>query len=141
MMAPTFTLDYYRRRIPTLGVADRRIALQRRTFLFSSAAALAGALLPRYAAANVPKPASFDTFPPTNSRDAFIDWMAGEPRRGPELPRPALGPLSRCSCGNHDVWNKRNKRAFLMTPREEFVLQAQISAAPTSAPFSTSASA
>jgi len=49
--------------------------LQRRKFLLSAAAALAGAVLPRAATANVPKPSSFDTFPPTNSRDAFVSWM------------------------------------------------------------------
>ena len=46
----------------------------------------------------------------------------GEPRRGPELPGPALGRYQ-VLVGNKDVLDDRNKRAFLMTPREEFVLR------------------
>jgi protein-L-isoaspartate(D-aspartate) O-methyltransferase len=125
MMAPTFTLDYYRRRFPQHyrpGIAYGRFALHRRTFLFSSAAAVAGALLPRDAGANVPKPASFDTFPPTNSRDAFIGWMQSNRGENPNylgLRWSRYEALLR----NRDLWEKRNMRAFLMTPREEFVLK------------------
>jgi protein-L-isoaspartate(D-aspartate) O-methyltransferase len=122
MMAPTFTLDYYRRRILNLGTAGRRITLQRRTFLFSSAAAMAGALLPRYAAANVLKPASFDTFPPTNSRDAFIGWMQANRGENPNFLGQRWGRYE-ALLRNRDLWETRNKRAFLMTPREEFVLK------------------
>jgi protein-L-isoaspartate(D-aspartate) O-methyltransferase len=100
--------------------------LHRRNFLFSAAAALtAGALLPRYAAANVPKPASFDTFPPTNNRDAFVGWMQANRGENPAF----LGQRwSRYEVllRNRDLWEKRNMRAFLMTPREEFVLKQNI---------------
>ena len=97
--------------------------MHRRNFLFSAAAALtAGALLPRCAAANVPKPASFDTFPPTASRDAFVGWMQANRGENPAF----LGQRwSRYEVllRNRDLWEKRNMRAFLMTPREEFVLK------------------
>ena len=45
----------------------------------------------------------------------------GQPRRGRRLPRPALGPLSAARSRHNDVWDRADKRAFLMTPREEFV--------------------
>ncbi len=95
--------------------------MHRRTFLLSSAAALTGALLPRYAAANV-KPMGFDSYPPTTSRDAFVGWMQANRGENPEF----LGlRWSRYEVllRNRDVWDKRNERAFLMTPREEFVLK------------------
>ena len=37
----------------------------------------------------------------------------------------SAGTASRCMVANKDVRDDRNKRAFLMTPREEFVLQAE----------------
>src|SRR6266849_6096085 len=78
--------------------------------------------LPRYAAANVPNPASFDTFPPTTNRDAFVGWMQANRGENPAF----LGQRwSRYEVllHNRDLWEKRNMRAFLMTPREEFVLK------------------
>ena len=83
---------------------------------------MAAALLPHYAKANVPKPASFDVFPPTNSRDAFVGWMAANRGENPaflSLRWSRYEALMR----NRDLWDKRNERAFLMTPREEFVLK------------------
>jgi protein-L-isoaspartate(D-aspartate) O-methyltransferase len=96
--------------------------LQRRTFLFSSAAALAGAAFPPFASANILKPYSYDLFPPMNGRDAFIGWMQSNRGENPVF----LGERwSRFEAlmRNRDVWDKRNERAFLMTPREEFVLK------------------
>jgi len=96
--------------------------LQRRTFLFSSLAVLASATLPRSTAANVSKPYSFDLFPPETGREAFIGWM--QSNRG-ENPNYLGQRWSRYEAlmRNRDLWDKRNIRAFLMTPREEFVLK------------------
>jgi len=95
--------------------------LQRRTFLIGSAATLAGAALPRAAAA-VPKPYSWDAFPPTNNRESFINWMMEN--RG-EDPKYLAQRWSRYQVlvANRDVTNDVNKRAFLLTPREEFTLR------------------
>jgi len=95
--------------------------LQRRTFLIGSAATLAGAALPRAAAA-VPKPYSWDDFPPTNNRESFIKWMVEN--RG-EDPKYLAQRWSRYQVlvANRDVTNDINKRAFLLTPREEFTLR------------------
>ena len=96
--------------------------MQRRTFLFSTAATLAGALLPRYATANVPKPSSFETFPPTTGRDAFVGWMQSNRGENPNFLGQRWGRYE-ALLRNRDLWDKRNMRAFLMTPREEFVLK------------------
>jgi protein-L-isoaspartate(D-aspartate) O-methyltransferase len=96
--------------------------LHRRNFLLSSAAALTGALLPRDTFANVPKPYSFDIFPPTTNRDAFIGWMQANRGENPTFLGERWARYE-VIMRNRDVWNKQNERAFLMTPREEFVLK------------------
>jgi protein-L-isoaspartate(D-aspartate) O-methyltransferase len=96
--------------------------VQRRQFLAGSAGLLASALAPRFALANVPTPFTFDMVPPTGSREEFIKW--GVAQRGEE-PKflgerfDRYGALVR----NEDLWDDRNKHAFLLTPREEFVLK------------------
>jgi protein-L-isoaspartate(D-aspartate) O-methyltransferase len=96
--------------------------VQRRQFLAGSAGLLASALAPRFALANVPTPFTFDMAPPTGSREEFVKW--GVEKRG-EDPKflgerfDRYGALVR----NEDLWDDRNKHAFLLTPREEFVLK------------------
>jgi protein-L-isoaspartate(D-aspartate) O-methyltransferase len=101
--------------------------VQRRTFLLGAGGALAGgalagAAMPRFAWANVPKPYSWDIAPPLDNREAYIGWMVAN--RG-EDPRFLSHHWSRYQAlvHNRDVLDDRNKRAFLLVPREEFVLQ------------------
>jgi protein-L-isoaspartate(D-aspartate) O-methyltransferase len=97
--------------------------LRRRTFL---TAAIAAAAYPRCETlAAVPKPYSWDASPPMTSRDAFVAWM--KENRG-EDPRFLGWRWDRFQAlvANHDVVDDRNKRAFLMTPREDFVLKANL---------------
>ena len=93
--------------------------MQRRTFLTLSAAAAASAALPFEAGAAVLKPYSFDAVPPTDNINAYMRWM--QENRG-EDPRYLRARFERFQnmVGNRDVWDARDKRAFLMTPREEF---------------------
>jgi protein-L-isoaspartate(D-aspartate) O-methyltransferase len=53
--------------------------------------------------------------------EAFVAWMV---KNRNEKPRQLLERFQRFSAlvRNKDLWEARNKRAFLMTPREEFVL-------------------
>jgi protein-L-isoaspartate(D-aspartate) O-methyltransferase len=99
---------------------QRRI-MQRRIFLTLSAAAAAGAVLPFEADAAVLKPYSFEAIPPMDSINAYLGWM--QDNRG-EDPRYLRARFERFQnmVGNRDVWDARDKRAFLMTPREEFCL-------------------
>src|SRR5215831_12374667 len=95
--------------------------MQRRTFLALSAAAAARAVLPFAADAAVPKPYSFDAGPPMDNINAYLRWM--QDNRG-EDPRYLRARFERFQnmVGNRDVWDARDKRAFLLTPREEFCL-------------------
>jgi protein-L-isoaspartate(D-aspartate) O-methyltransferase len=95
--------------------------MHRRTFLALSAAAATGAVLPFEADAGVPKPYSFEAAPPTDNINAYLRWM--QDNRG-EDPRYLRARFERFQnmVGNRDVWDARDKRAFLMTPREEFCL-------------------
>src|SRR5215831_7490145 len=95
--------------------------MQRRTFLALSAAAAARAVLPFDADAAVLKPYSFDAVPPMDNISAFVRWM--QDNRG-EDPRYLRARFERFQNMVHhvDLWEARNKRAFLLTPREEFCL-------------------
>jgi protein-L-isoaspartate(D-aspartate) O-methyltransferase len=99
----------------------QRHVMQRRTFLSLSAAAAAGAVLPSEAGAVVLKPYSFDTAPPMDNVNSYLRWM--QEHRG-EDPRYLRARFERFQnmVGNRDVWDARDKRAFLLTPREEFCL-------------------
>jgi protein-L-isoaspartate(D-aspartate) O-methyltransferase len=95
--------------------------MDRRQALHTSAALASGALLPGLAQAAVSTPYSFDVAPPMGSAEAFVAWMVknrGEKARQLGERYQRFSALVR----NKDLWDDRNKRAFLMTPREEFVL-------------------
>jgi protein-L-isoaspartate(D-aspartate) O-methyltransferase len=94
--------------------------MQRRTFLTLSAAAAASAALPVTARAAMPKPYSWDATPPMDNAANFVKWMRDN--RG-EDPRYLQARFDRFqNMVNHvDLWEARNKRAFLLTPREEFL--------------------
>ena len=93
--------------------------VNRRDFILSSAAAIAGSSLPSFARADVPKPYDWDAVPPLDSRSDFIEWMKAN--RGEDA--KFLGQRFdryRWMVSIRDLFTERDKRAFLMTPREEF---------------------
>jgi protein-L-isoaspartate(D-aspartate) O-methyltransferase len=90
----------------------------RREFLIGAAASVAAAL-PAYA--GPPKPFGPDMWPPMGARSEFVAWMAAN--RGEES--TYLGrryDRYKVLLSFNDLWTQADKRAFLMTPREEFVL-------------------
>ena len=94
--------------------------LDRRHFLLGGVCGLA--VCPAFALADVPKPTPADVSPPTTSREAYIAWMKDNRGEAAEM----LGERwdrYQVLLANKDLWDARNKRAFLMTPREEFVLK------------------
>src|SRR5882672_4591888 len=93
-----------------------------------SAAVLAGAVFPRVARANVPAPYSWDLQPPTTSREAFIKWAVENRGENPKI-LAARWDRYVFLRANHDFVNERNGRAFLLTPRDEFVLKRSIAVA------------
>jgi protein-L-isoaspartate(D-aspartate) O-methyltransferase len=95
--------------------------MQRRTFLRLSAASAASAVLPRGADASVPKPYDWGANPPTGDAAAFIAWMQENRGEDPRYLRPRFDRF-RNMLAHADLWDRRNMRAFLLTPREEFCL-------------------
>ena len=96
--------------------------MNRRQFVFNAACTALASANADFAWADVPKTTLADASPPTNTREAFIAWM--KENRG-ENPTYLGERWSRYKAllANKDLWEDRNKRAFLMTPREEFVLK------------------
>ena len=113
--------------------------MQRRHFLAGAAGLIGGALAPRLALANVPTPFTFDLAPPMDNRDKFVAWGVAQRGEDPKFLGERFDRFG-AMVRNEDLLNDRNKRAFLLTPREKFVLQQNL-AAPTTTPFSTSATA
>ncbi len=96
--------------------------LRRREFLTGAAGLMGSGLLPGFARANVPTPFTFDMAPPMSDRAKFVEW--GVKQRG-EDPKFLGERFARflALVRNEDVTDDRNKRAFLLTPREKFVLK------------------
>src|ERR1700687_2534500 len=96
--------------------------LRRRTFLGCSASALAAAFFSGLARARVPSAYSWDAAPPLDNPVSYMKWM--EANRGEDSDflswRWSRYEALRV---NRDLWDERNMRAFLLTPREEFVLK------------------
>jgi protein-L-isoaspartate(D-aspartate) O-methyltransferase len=97
--------------------------MERRTFLTLTAAAAAtaaNAALPFRARAAVPKPYSWDAAPPMDNAANFIKWMQDNRGEDPRFLRSRFDRYQNM-VGHQDLWEARNKRAFLMVPREEFL--------------------
>jgi len=97
--------------------------LNRRQFLAASSGLVAGGLWPALSfGANVPSPFTGKEPVPLANREGFIKWMAEN--RGED---PAFLALRYdrylAMLRNKDLWDERNKRAYLFTPREEFTLK------------------
>jgi protein-L-isoaspartate(D-aspartate) O-methyltransferase len=96
--------------------------MDRRTFLTGAAAAAASAGLPYLAQANVPTAYSYDAMPPLDNQADFVKWAQQNRGEDPKFLN-ARWNRYRTLIANKDLWDDRNKRAFLLTPREEFVLK------------------
>jgi protein-L-isoaspartate(D-aspartate) O-methyltransferase len=102
--------------------------VNRRDFLLASSAALAAGLAATFARANVPIPYDWRVSPPTDARASFIDWMVKNRGEDPHFLGERFDRLQDM-VARHDIWEKRNIRAFLLTPREEFVTKPNLSRA------------
>ena len=93
--------------------------MDRREFVVG-AAVQAAALAVRPALANVPAPYDWSASPPRQSRDGFVEWMVKNRGEDPKFLGQRWDRLQQL-IARHDVWDEADIRAFLMTPREEFV--------------------
>jgi len=109
----------------------------RRAMMLGAAATMAGAMLPGAASAQgrgptlaqfnlgtntIATPYSWDLAPPTTTREAFLQWNAKYRGEEPEELDLRWERFVYCR-SNRDFVNPRNERAFLLTPREQFVLK------------------
>jgi len=92
--------------------------MRRRDFLIAAAGGLATALP---ASAAVPQQFRPDLSPPLGERADFIAWMAANRGEDPTFLGERFDRYLQL-LAFHDLWTAADKRAFLMTPREEFVL-------------------
>jgi protein-L-isoaspartate(D-aspartate) O-methyltransferase len=102
--------------------------LNRRSFIASSASAIAACLIPHGACANVPVPYDWNATPPMDGRSSFIDWMVRNRGEDPIYLGQRWDRFQQL-LRHHDLWDKRNMRAFLLTPREQFVTKQNLSRA------------
>lgn len=90
----------------------------RRDFLLGAAA---GVLAACPARADVPKPFRPDLWPPMTHKTDFVAWMVANRGEDAMLLGERFDRYRQLVAIN-DLWSPADKRAFLMTPREEFVL-------------------
>ncbi|WP_137932495.1 protein-L-isoaspartate O-methyltransferase family protein [Mesorhizobium comanense] len=95
--------------------------MKRRDFLALSAGAAAFSILPAVVRANVPVPYDRNAEVPFKDKKSFIDWMVANRGEDPKFLAERFDRFQ-IMVYNKDVLDDRNKRAFLLTPREEFVL-------------------
>ena len=100
--------------------------MNRRELLLVGAALIGGAALGRPAAAAIARAFDQDLWPPMDGRDAYVAWMRDN--RGEDA--NFLGQrwdryLQLVS--HNDVWDRSDKRAFLMTPRVRLASAGMIS--------------
>jgi protein-L-isoaspartate(D-aspartate) O-methyltransferase len=90
------------------------------------------------AEANVPVPYDWNAAPPMDDKLSFVEWMVRN--RGEEA--GFLGQRwdrFRQAVVSRDLWDQRDMRAFLLTPREHFVTNPNLSRAPMDRILSASA--
>jgi protein-L-isoaspartate(D-aspartate) O-methyltransferase len=93
--------------------------MNRRDALGCLAAAGVSCMAP-FARAAVPKPYDWSASPPMTGKDDFIAWMVANRGEDPKYLGRRWDKFQDL-LHNRDVWGERDKRAYLMTPREEFV--------------------
>jgi len=97
--------------------------VRRRAFLLG-AAAFALSQGP----ASAMTPFGFGLAPPMTGREDFVRWMVANRGEDPGFLGQRWDRFLQL-ISHHDVWDERDKAAYLMTPREEFVTRANLSRA------------
>jgi len=101
------------------------LTMDRRAWLAAAGATAVAAAVPRGAAAAVTRPYDWNTSPPTDSRAAFVEWMQANRGEDPKFLGQRFDRFQ-ALVENNDLWDARDKRAYLLTPREEFVTRANL---------------
>ena len=103
--------------------------MRRRELIAVGAGLLAQAFVAdKPALANVPVAYDWNAEPPMGDRAAFIAWMVRNRGEDPAFLGERYDRFNEM-IAHHDLWDDRDKRAFLMTPRERFVTPPNLSRA------------
>jgi protein-L-isoaspartate(D-aspartate) O-methyltransferase len=100
----------------------------RRELVLGSAALGAIALSASPLTANVPAPYDWEATPPTDAKKSFIDWMIRDRGEDAGFLGQRWDRFQQLLAQRH-IWDEGDKRAFLLTPREEFVTSANLNRA------------
>jgi len=102
------------------AMSGARFGADRRQLLLTAVGLASASLFPTPAGATVPVAYDRNATPPMDSRAAFIEWM--RKNRGEDA--NFLGQRwdrFQALLAHKDLWDQRDKRAYLLTPREDFV--------------------
>ncbi|PWI49857.1 protein-L-isoaspartate O-methyltransferase [Rhizobium phaseoli] len=99
--------------------------MKRRNFLTGTTSTVFLSAMPTFAAASVPMPYDVNAMPPMDDRKSFIDWMVQHRGEDANLLGERYDRFLQL-IAHKDIWDNRNKRAYLMTPREDFVTAANL---------------
>jgi len=102
--------------------------MNRRDCLMGATGALAFGLGLGRAEANVPASVGGGVSPPMESREAFVSWMSRNRAEDVGFLRQRWDRFQQL-LSHRDIWDEADKRAYLLTPREEFVTQENLSRA------------
>jgi protein-L-isoaspartate(D-aspartate) O-methyltransferase len=111
-----------------MPATTRNAGTSRRTFLIGASSALTSMLLEKPATADVPISQEVNSSLPMKSRMEFVAWMARNRGEKPEFLGQRWDRFQQL-VAHHDIWDQRNMRAYLLTPREEFVTKANLTRA------------
>jgi protein-L-isoaspartate(D-aspartate) O-methyltransferase len=95
-------------------------SVDRRQLLLGAAGAVATGFVSAPARANVPVPYDVKAMPPFEPKDDYIAWMEKNRGEAANFLGMRWDRYQRL-LARKDIWEQRNIRAFLMTPREEFI--------------------
>jgi protein-L-isoaspartate(D-aspartate) O-methyltransferase len=90
-----------------------------------AAGALAAGLPPSSAGASVPVPYDWNASPPVDQRADYIAWMTKNRGEDPGFLGKRWDRFKQLLAAR-DIWDKRDIRAYLLTPREQFVTAANL---------------
>jgi protein-L-isoaspartate(D-aspartate) O-methyltransferase len=99
--------------------------LSRRHFVTGAAGTFAAGLLPSSASANVPVAYDWNASPPVDQRADYIAWMTKNRGEDPNFLGKRWDRFKQL-LASRDIWDKRDIRAYLLTPREQFVTAANL---------------
>src|SRR5262249_20182620 len=99
--------------------------VNRREFLAASLLAATTGLTASPVRANVPVAYDWNATPPMDSRADYVAWMVKNRGEDPDYLGERFDRF-REPIAQRDLSDSRNKRAYLMTPREEFVTKANL---------------